>query len=186
MLGWNPSRSSGGFRGKATYLLACPCSKPFSAPHSNFAIWLASLGFPGISTDKESICNSGDPSLIPGSGRSPRGGHDNLLQYSCLKNPHGQRSLAGYSPWGRKELDTTEGLTTALFGEHRNCAHTFGPHGDLGMEGKELTLLVIRLVIQLAKEPWDPCLNFFLLSRKGSGILLLGQAGWRCLLSIEK
>ena len=30
------------------------------------------------------------------------------LQYSCLGNPHGQRSLAGYSLWGRKELDTTE------------------------------------------------------------------------------
>ena len=27
---------------------------------------------------------------------------------SCLENPHGLRSLAGYSPWGRKELDTTE------------------------------------------------------------------------------
>ena len=30
------------------------------------------------------------------------------LLYSCLENPHGQRSLAGYSPWGRKELDVTE------------------------------------------------------------------------------
>ena len=31
----------------------------------------------------------------------------NILQYSCLENPHGQRSLAGYSPKGRKEWDTT-------------------------------------------------------------------------------
>ena len=46
--------------------------------------------------------------LIPGSGRSPGGGHGNLLQYSYLENPHGQRSLAGYSPWVRKALDTTE------------------------------------------------------------------------------
>ena len=37
---------------------------------------------------------------IPGSGRSPGGGHGNPLQYSCLENPHGQKSLAGYSPWG--------------------------------------------------------------------------------------
>ena len=37
----------------------------------------------------------------------------NPLQYSCLENPHGQRSLAGYSPWGRKESDTTEQLRTA-------------------------------------------------------------------------
>ena len=34
-------------------------------------------------------------------------GIDNPLQYSCLENPHGQRSPAGYSPWGCKELDTT-------------------------------------------------------------------------------
>ena len=35
------------------------------------------------------------------------------LQYSCLQNPHGQRSLAGYNPWAYKELDTTERLSTA-------------------------------------------------------------------------
>ena len=46
-------------------------------------------------------------------GRSPGGGHGNPLQYSGLENPHGQRSLAGYSPWGHKELDMTEWLRTA-------------------------------------------------------------------------
>ena len=45
---------------------------------------------------------------IPGLGRSPGGGHGNPLQYSCLENLHGQRSLAGYSPCGRKESDMTE------------------------------------------------------------------------------
>ena len=45
---------------------------------------------------------------IPGLGRSPGGGHGNPLQYSCLENLHGQRSLSGYSPWGRKESDMTE------------------------------------------------------------------------------
>ena len=39
---------------------------------------------------------------------SPGGGHGNPLQYSCLENPCGQRSQAGYSPRGRKELDTTK------------------------------------------------------------------------------
>ena len=39
-----------------------------------------------------------DKGSIPGSGRSPGGGLDNPLQYSCLENPHGQRNLAGYSP----------------------------------------------------------------------------------------
>ena len=36
--------------------------------------------------------------LIPGLGRCPGGGHGNLLQYSCLENPYGHRSLAGYHP----------------------------------------------------------------------------------------
>ena len=39
-------------------------------------------------------------------GRLPRGGYGNPLQYSCLENPHGQRSLVGYSPRGHKESDT--------------------------------------------------------------------------------
>ena len=49
--------------------------------------------------------------LIPGSGRFPGGGHGNPLQNSCLENPQGQRSLAGYSPWGHKESDATEHST---------------------------------------------------------------------------
>ena len=52
------------------------------------------MGFLGGSDGKESACNAGDPDLIPGSGRSPGGGHGNQLQYSCLENPDGQRSLA--------------------------------------------------------------------------------------------
>ena len=70
-------------------------------------------GFPGGSDGKESACNAEDLGLIPGVGRSPGGGHGNPPQYSCLENPHGQRSLAGYSPWGCTESDTTERLSTA-------------------------------------------------------------------------
>ena len=66
------------------------------------------LGFPSGSDSKESACNLGHLGSTPGLGRSPGGGHGNPLQYSCLENPHGQRSLEGYSPWGRKELDRTE------------------------------------------------------------------------------
>ena len=70
------------------------------------------VGFPGGSAGKESACNAGDPSLIPGSGRSPSGdGPGNPLQYSCLENPSGQRSLMGYSPWGRSGSDMTENAT---------------------------------------------------------------------------
>ena len=71
------------------------------------------LVFPSDSAGKESACNAGDLGWIPGSGRSPGGGHGNPLQYSGLENPHGQRSLVGYSPWGRKESDTTEWLSIA-------------------------------------------------------------------------
>ena len=67
--------------------------------------------FPGGSDGKESTCNVWDLSLIPGLGRSPGGGHGYQLQYSCLENPHGRRSLVGYSPWGHRESDTTERLS---------------------------------------------------------------------------
>ena len=43
--------------------------------------------------------NVGDLCLIPGLGRSPGGGHGNPLQYCCLENPYGQRSLVGPCPW---------------------------------------------------------------------------------------
>jgi len=54
-------------------------------------------GFPGGSDSKESAYTAGDLGLIPGLGRSSGEGNDNPLQYSGLKNPHGQRSLVGYS-----------------------------------------------------------------------------------------
>ena len=57
---------------------------------------------------KNPPANAGDLGLIPGLGRSPGEGHGNPLQYSCLEIPHGQRSLAGCSPRGHKELDMAE------------------------------------------------------------------------------
>ena len=76
---------------------------------------------------KKSPANVRDMGSIPGLGRSPGGGHGNPLQYSCLENPHGQRSLAGYSPWGHKELDMTERLSTAQLvdGLFLHCAKPF-------------------------------------------------------------
>ena len=59
------------------------------------------MGFPGGSDGKESTYNVGNLGSIPRLGRNPGEGNGNPLQYSCLENPHGQRSLAGYSPWGR-------------------------------------------------------------------------------------
>ena len=66
------------------------------------------MGFPTGSDGKESACNVGDQGPIPGLKRTPGRGHGNPLQYSCLENSYERRSLAGYSPWGHKELDTTE------------------------------------------------------------------------------
>ena len=65
----------------------------------------------GGSDGKESACNAGDLGSIPGLGKSPREGHGNPLDYCCLENPYGQRSLAGYSPWVHKESDRSKHST---------------------------------------------------------------------------
>ena len=72
-------------------------------------------GFPGGTAVKDPPANASDVGSIPGSGRSPRVGNGNLLQYSYWENLHGQRSLAGYSPWGHRESEMTELLTLSLF-----------------------------------------------------------------------
>ena len=56
------------------------------------------------SAGKESACNVGDAGSTPGSGKPPRGGSGNPLQYSCLENSMDR-------PWGCKELDVTEQLS---------------------------------------------------------------------------
>ena len=64
------------------------------------------------SDGKEFTCSARDLGSIFWLGRSSREGNGNIFQYSCLKNPHLHRSLVGYSPWGLKELDMTERLST--------------------------------------------------------------------------
>ena len=44
------------------------------------------LGFPGGSDGKDSACNAGDASSVPGLERSPQEGNGNPFQYSCLGN----------------------------------------------------------------------------------------------------
>ena len=65
-----------------------------------------SWGFPGGAVVKNPPANAGDAGSVPKSGTSPGEGNGNPLQYSWKFQGH--RSLAGYSPWGCKELDTTE------------------------------------------------------------------------------
>ena len=140
------------------------------------------LSFPVSSAGKESACNAGNPSSIPGSGRSPGEGigftfHFHALEkematYSSVlawrvpgtgepgglpsmgshrvkhdwsdlaaptpiflpgENPHGQRSLAGYSPWGCKELDTTEATkhTRTFYSRHREIFHLNNSMGHI-------------------------------------------------------
>ena len=54
---------------------------------SNWTELISIRGFPDDSAGKESACSAGDPGSISGSGRSPREGNGNPLQYSCLENP---------------------------------------------------------------------------------------------------
>ena len=68
------------------------------------------LGFPCGSAGKESSCNVGGLSSIPGLGRSPGEGKGYPLQYSGLENL--------ISPWGHKQLGTAEGLPPSLSLSH--------------------------------------------------------------------
>ena len=66
------------------------------------------MGVPGGLEGSETAYSAEDLGSVPGLRSSPGEEHGNLLQYSCLDNPHGQRSLADYSPWGHKESDMTK------------------------------------------------------------------------------
>ena len=62
------------------------CDVNPSYEHTHIHSLSTIMGFPGGSDSKESACNAGDPTSMPGSGRSPGGGNGNPLQYSCLEN----------------------------------------------------------------------------------------------------
>ena len=65
-------------------------------------------GFSGGLDGKESACNAGDTGLIPGSETSSGEGNRLPTPVFFPGESHGQRSLAGYNPWGCRELDMTE------------------------------------------------------------------------------
>ena len=94
----------------------------------------------GDSDGKESACNVGELASIPGLGRFLREGHGNPLQFSCLENPHGQRSLMSCSPWGRKESDTTGWLSTAhIYQQEPHACKMQAGHmnNERGRDGKQ-------------------------------------------------
>ena len=65
-------------------------------------------GFPDVSADKESPCNTWDTGSIPGLGGSPGGGHGNPLQYSCLENPMDRGAWQARVHGVAEESDMTE------------------------------------------------------------------------------
>ena len=94
----------------------CPC--PNSRPSSPEFIVVSpkNQGSPSGTVVRNPPDNAGDTrdrGSIPGLGRLPEVGNGKSLQYSCLENSHGQRSLPGsYSPRGHKDLDMTKRLST--------------------------------------------------------------------------
>ena len=109
---WSPNedRNQETSRGPKAYQTQKPTFVPL--PHQGqdtpFLFLLFALitkGFPGGSAGKESTCNAGDLSSIPGLGRAPGEGKGYPLQYSVLKNS------MDYSPGCCKESDTTERLS---------------------------------------------------------------------------
>ena len=73
-----------------------------------FISLLLIIGFPGGSEVKASDWNAEDTDLIPGLGRSPGEGKWQPTPVLLPGESHGGKSLVGYSPWSRKESDTTE------------------------------------------------------------------------------
>ena len=94
-------------------------------------------------------CNARDLGSIPGSGRSPGEGNGNPLQIFLPGESHGQRSLAGCSPWCHKELDTAEQLSTH--------AHISDAAGAMGLiQFSSLYFVVVHSLshVCLFATPW--------------------------------
>ena len=65
------------------------------------------MGFPGDAVIKNPPASAEDTGLIPGSGRSPEGGHGNPLQYSCLGNSMDRGAWRAIVHRVAKDLDMT-------------------------------------------------------------------------------
>ena len=120
-----------------------------------------------------------DLGSIPELGRSPGGRHGNPLQYSCLENPQGQRSLVGYSPWGHKKSDTTERIRHTQFSSvaqsdslrHHGLQHTRlpCPSPTPGVHSNSYPLSRwCHPTISFSVVPFSSCLRSFLASRSFS------------------
>ena len=109
-------------------------------------------GLPRWQSGKESISNAGvaeDECVIPGLGRSPGGGHGNLLQYSCLENPT-DRGIWWVTAHGAVESDTTENVLPWMSVSRHSAHLTCWGKGAL----KEKALFKANF-IQEKYWPWD-------------------------------
>ena len=97
-------------------------------------------GFSGGSMVNNPPANVGDEGSIPGSGKSPGEGNGNLV--FLPGKPYGQRSLAGYSPWGYKKSDMTEGLST-----WRTKIPTYHRIAELTYHNQRHLLLELRRIL---------------------------------------
>ena len=95
----------------------CNQNFKFANIFSVVCLFILYKSFPGDSDGKESICNAGDLGSIPGSKRSPGEGNGNPPPVFLSGEFHGQRSLAGYSPWDSIELVSFNSLNTVFHKE---------------------------------------------------------------------
>ena len=92
------------------------CSdKSLSVIHRIFFLPMVYRGFPGGSGSKESAYNTGDPGLIPGSGRSCGGGKWQCTPVFLPEKIPWKTSLVGYNPKGHKESGMIEWLNTSTW-----------------------------------------------------------------------
>ena len=106
------------------------------------------------SAGKKSACNAedtGDTGLIPGSGRSPGGGHGNPLQYSCLENPVDRGAL-----WAAVERVIRSQIQ--LMTKHSTCTYTCD-----------------RKYFYPSNDYWDSSFNTFFLVKYKMGVLHIGE-----------
>ena len=116
-----------------------------------------------------------DLGSLPELGRPPGGEHGNPLQYSCLENTHEQRSLVGCRPWGHREADTIEWLSTA---QCKVCARAgVGQVQPLVWWGGFMApLIIFRVLVEVLGAGLVNCLvglgSYWIVSRRGHLSLL--------------
>ena len=107
------------------------------------------MGFAGGLDGKECDCNAGDLGFIPGLGRSPGGGNDNLFQYFCLENPTVRGAWRARVSEVTKS-DTTEQLTCVE--PHPVCLVGLG--AESGLPPVNLCCCSPLSHVQLFATPW--------------------------------